>query len=192
LVHELGRKGPRTTKELLDITTNFASGEESVGAIFNPVKAKGKQQEDTNEDGSSRNSKKKKKNKQRRGDNLVATAECKNNWPPLEGAPGVFDEMLEKPCPYHQGPVKHTLKECDMMKHYFFEGTKGKGGQGKKLEEDKGNGSEKDDDFPVVNNCMMIFGGPTAYNTKRQRKLDSRATITFDRDDHLVHVPQPG
>jgi hypothetical protein len=25
LVHELGRKGPRTTRELLDIATNFAS-----------------------------------------------------------------------------------------------------------------------------------------------------------------------
>jgi hypothetical protein len=34
LVHELGRKGPCTTRELLDIATNFASGEEAVGAIF--------------------------------------------------------------------------------------------------------------------------------------------------------------
>ena len=31
LVHKLGRKGPRTTKELLDIATNHASGEEVVG-----------------------------------------------------------------------------------------------------------------------------------------------------------------
>jgi hypothetical protein len=58
---------------------DFASGEEVVGAIFSPLKAKGKQQEDTNEGGSSRNSKKKKKNNKRRGDNLVATAERKNN-----------------------------------------------------------------------------------------------------------------
>jgi hypothetical protein len=34
LVHKLGRKGPRTIKELLDIATNHASGEEAVGAIF--------------------------------------------------------------------------------------------------------------------------------------------------------------
>ena len=34
LVHKLGRKGPRTTKELLDIATNHASSEEAVGAIF--------------------------------------------------------------------------------------------------------------------------------------------------------------
>jgi hypothetical protein len=49
-------------------------------------------------------------------DNLVAAAERKNNQPPPEGALGVFNEMLEKPCPYHQDPIKHTLKECGMMK----------------------------------------------------------------------------
>jgi hypothetical protein len=34
LVHELGRHTPRTTKELLDIVTNFDSGDEAIGAIF--------------------------------------------------------------------------------------------------------------------------------------------------------------
>jgi hypothetical protein len=34
LVHKIGRKRPRTSKELLDITTSHASGEEAVGAIF--------------------------------------------------------------------------------------------------------------------------------------------------------------
>ena len=34
LVHKLGRKGPQTTKELLDIATSHTSGEEAVGAIF--------------------------------------------------------------------------------------------------------------------------------------------------------------
>jgi hypothetical protein len=42
LIHELGRKGPRTTRELLDIATNFASGEEAVGAIFHDTKGKEK------------------------------------------------------------------------------------------------------------------------------------------------------
>jgi hypothetical protein len=81
LVHKLGRKGSRTTKELLDIATNFSSGEEAVGAIFSPLKAKGKQQEDTDKGGSSHNSKKKKKNKQQLGDNLMAVVERKNNQP---------------------------------------------------------------------------------------------------------------
>jgi hypothetical protein len=43
LVHELGCKGPHTTRELLDIATNFASDEEAVGAIFHDTKEKEKQ-----------------------------------------------------------------------------------------------------------------------------------------------------
>lgn len=35
LVHKLGRKIPRTTKELLDIATTHASSEDKVGAILN-------------------------------------------------------------------------------------------------------------------------------------------------------------
>jgi hypothetical protein len=34
LVHELGRKQPKTTKGLLNIPTQHASGEEAVGAAF--------------------------------------------------------------------------------------------------------------------------------------------------------------
>jgi hypothetical protein len=96
----------------------------------------------------------------------VAAAERKNSRALPEGGSGVFDEVLEKPCPYHRGPVKHTLKECGMMKRYFSRDPQGKGDPGKSLEEDKGDGKE-DDDFPIVNNCFMIFGGPTAYNSRR-------------------------
>jgi hypothetical protein len=73
LVHELGCKGPHTTRELLDIATNFASGEEAIGAIFHDTKGKEKRQEDADEGGSSHNSKKKKKKKtkQLRMDPLV-------------------------------------------------------------------------------------------------------------------------
>jgi hypothetical protein len=28
--------------------------------------------------------------------------------------------MLMESCPYHRGPVKHILKECDMLRHYFI------------------------------------------------------------------------
>jgi hypothetical protein len=51
-------------------------------------------------------------------------------------------------------------------------GAKGKSEQGKKPKEDKGDGGEKDDGFPVINNCFMSFGGLAAYDTKRQRKLE--------------------
>jgi hypothetical protein len=31
----------------------------------------------------------------------------------------VFDKILKESCPYHKGPVKHTLEECDMLRCYF-------------------------------------------------------------------------
>jgi hypothetical protein len=42
LIHELMHKGPCTTRELLDIATNFASSEKAVGAIFHDTKGKEK------------------------------------------------------------------------------------------------------------------------------------------------------
>jgi hypothetical protein len=27
--------------------------------------------------------------------------------------------MLKEPCPYHQGPVRHTLEECVMLWRHF-------------------------------------------------------------------------
>ena len=75
MVHKLGCKGPRTTKELLDITTSHALCEEAVRVIFNRIKGKAKRDEDTSEDASNRPNKK--KNKQRREGLLVATTDCK-------------------------------------------------------------------------------------------------------------------
>ena len=75
VVHKLGCKGPRTTKELLDIATRHASGEEAVGAIFDRLKGKAKRDEDAGEGASNRPSKK--KNKQWREGSLIATADRK-------------------------------------------------------------------------------------------------------------------
>ena len=61
LVHKLGRKGPRTTKELPDIATSHASGEEAVGAIFNRLEGKARQDEGTGEGTSNRSAKRKNK-----------------------------------------------------------------------------------------------------------------------------------
>ena len=49
LVHKIGYKGPQTTKDLLDIATSHASGEEAVGAIFDRPKGKAKWDEDADE-----------------------------------------------------------------------------------------------------------------------------------------------
>ena len=73
LVHKLGRKGPQTTKELLNITTSHASGEEAVGSIFDHPKGKAKRDEDAGEGASNRPNKK--KNKQRHWGSLMAATE---------------------------------------------------------------------------------------------------------------------
>ena len=114
--------------------------------------------------------------------------------------------MLKKPCPYHQAPIKHTLKDCSMLRRYYA-----KLGLPDDDAKPKGAGDrddDKDDGFPEVHNAFMIFGGPSACLTARQRKerrevfsvrvatpryLDwSREAITFDRDDHPDYVPNPG
>ena len=41
LVHKLGYLKPRTTRDLLNVTTNHASGEEAVRAVFNGGRDKG-------------------------------------------------------------------------------------------------------------------------------------------------------
>jgi hypothetical protein len=116
--------------------------------------------------------------------------------------------MLRKPCPYHKGPTKHTLEECTMMQHYFS-----RCGQPKDDAENKAantqEGDGKDDGFPKVKNCFMIFGSHSTRLTMRQRKREHREVyatepatlsfldwseeaITFDRDDHPDYISNPG
>ena len=61
LVHMLGQKGPQTTKELPNITTSHASGEEAVEAIFDCRKGKAKRDKDAGEGASNRTNMKKNK-----------------------------------------------------------------------------------------------------------------------------------
>jgi hypothetical protein len=75
--------------------------------------------------------------------------------------PGVFDDMLNKPCPYHKTPVNHTLEQCDMLKR-FYGRVSAKDGEAKKDEGDGDAGS-----FPAVENVFLIFGGPTVDMSSR-------------------------
>ena len=61
LVRELGWNVPRTAAALLDIATNFASGEEAVGAIFPDSDTKGKRRDEAPEASASHLPKRKKK-----------------------------------------------------------------------------------------------------------------------------------
>jgi hypothetical protein len=137
---------------------------------------------------------------------LIAAAEHRNPRKPPGGA-NVFDKMLKESCPYHRGPVKHTLEECDMLRRYFNkDGPSVEGGK------DQGNnkkGGDREEEFPEVHNCFMIYGGQVANASARHRKQERREVcsvkvatlvyldwsdkpITFDQDDNPDYVPSPG
>jgi hypothetical protein len=135
LVSKLGRKTPSKASELMDIATKFASGQEAVKAIFwKDKQPQGRQKEDAPEASVQRGTKKKTRKKaQAKRDavdaDLVAATEHRNPGKPPRGA-NMFDKMLKESCPYHRGPVKHTLEECDMLRCYFNKvGPSAKGGK---------------------------------------------------------------
>jgi len=206
LVHELGRKTPTSTNQLLNIATNFASGEEAIGAIFSDSAAKGKQKAEATEASGSCDPKKKKKGRKgkqgRSDDNLVAAADRENPKRAPAG-PDLFNEMLKKPCPYHRGPTKHTLEECTVLRRYYTDIIAKKSAE----EPPKENYAEGEG-FPKVKNCLLIFGGRAACLTASQRKRElrevcavstaapsylkwSESAITFDREDYPDQIPNP-
>jgi hypothetical protein len=213
LVRELGRNRPKTINELMDVVTDYAAGDEAVGAFFGGAENKPAPPPGDGEGSSKaqkKNQKKKKGNQQVKRavvEDEVAAAERKKPRPPPDG--GVFDKMLKQPCPYHKEPAKHNLEDCRMLRGFFKrlalskdDDKKGKGGDGRD-DDDGGNG------YPPITECYMIYGGPCTQMTRRERKAERRevfalrpatprfldwsdAPITFDRDDHPVHVTNPG
>jgi hypothetical protein len=218
LVRELGRSLPVDSNELFDIATSFASGEEAVGAIFD--RKKGKRADDAPTEGSKskelrqKNKRGKKGKKPRReaceqgrddDDNGKALAVDPARRAPRAAprGPGVFDDMLKKPCPYHKTPVNHTLEQCDMLKRFY-------GRAAAKDDEAKKDGGDGDaGGFPAMENVFLIFGGPTIDMSSRQRKRErhevlaaekappsfldwSLDAITFSREDHPNRIPKPG
>ena len=75
-----------------------------------------------------------------------------------------FDKMVKLSCHNHGYPVKHTLKECDLIKCYF---------KGNYMATDMDTPSgfagneEKGDAYPDSKGCLMIFDGSVAYESKR-------------------------
>jgi hypothetical protein len=217
LVRELGRSPPVDSNELFDIATSFASGEEAVGAIFEGKK--GKRVDDAPAEGSKskeprqKNKRGKKGKKPRReaheqghddDDSEALVVDPARRGPrPAPRGPGVFDDMLKKPCPYHKTPVNDTLEQCDMLKR-FYSRAAAKDGEAKK---DWGDGDAGG--FPAVENVFLIFGGPTIDMSSRQRKRErhevlaaekappsfldwSEDAITFSREDHPNCIPNLG
>jgi hypothetical protein len=161
----------------MDIATKFASGQEAVEAIFRKDKQpQGRQPEDVPEASAQRDTKKKgKKKSQAKRDaadaDLVAAAEHRNPRKPPEGA-NLFDKMLKESCPYHQGPVKHTLEEYVMLRRYFHKaGPPTEGGRAHDNDKKEGHKAEE---FSEVHDCFMIYGGQVANASAQHRKQERR------------------
>jgi hypothetical protein len=211
-VSKLGRKTPTRASELMDIATKFASGQEAVEAIFwKDKQPHGRPPEDAPEASTQRGAKRKgKKKSQAKRDaadvDLVAAAEYKNPRKPPGGA-NLFDKMLKEPCPYHQGPVKHTLEECVMLRRHFH--SAGPPAEGGRARDDDKKEDHQAGEFPEVRDCFMIYGGQAANASAQHHKQErwevcsvkvaapvyldwSDKPITFDQADHPDHVPSPG
>jgi hypothetical protein len=196
----------------MDIATKFASCQEAVLAIFRKDKQpQGRQQEDVPEASAQRSTKKKgRKKSQTKRDaadaDLVAATEHRNPRKPPGGA-NLFGKMLKESCPYHQGPVKHTLEECVMLRRYFHKA--GPPAEGDKAHDNDKKEDHKAEEFHEVHDCFMIYGGRVANASARHRKQEhwevcsvkvavlvyldwSDELITFDQGDHPDHVLSPG
>jgi hypothetical protein len=115
--------------------------------------------------------------------------------------------MLKEPCPYHQGPVKHTLEECAMLRRHFHRARPP--AEGGRARDDDKKEDHQAGEFPEVRDCFMIYGGQAANALARHRKQERREVcsakvaapvyldwsdkpITFDQADHPNRVPSPG
>jgi hypothetical protein len=90
--------------------------------------------------------------------NLVAVVDKQLSKQKVGPPRNYFEKMLEAPCPYHKIPVKHAMKDCNLMKRYLVEKNKppdaANAGAAKNVEHD---------DFPKEDDAvMMIFGGTHA------------------------------
>jgi hypothetical protein len=204
------------TRELLNIASNHADGEEAAVATLNTPHGKGKQVVDHGEGTFSCFKKKKKNDKRRRDDNFVAVVECKASRPKdnsVKPAPSRdhFEKLLDASCPHHEVPVKHTLRECRLMKNYV------KGTLKPRTEDQtKKQGPSHDNNdgvgavFPGEDGVVhMIVGGSSTKPSRRREKLIwqevlnadvakpsylkwPEVPITFDCKDRPDNVPQPG
>jgi hypothetical protein len=217
LVPELGRSPLVDSNELFDIATSFASDEEAVGAIFDGKKdkcvddapaesSKSKEPQQTHKRGKKGKKPRREARAQGRdddGDEALAVDPAPRGPRAVPRGPGIFDNMLKKPCPYHKTSVNHTLEQCDMLKKYYSR-TAAKDGEANK---DGGVGDAGG--FPAVENVFLIFGAPTVDLSNIQRKRERHEVltaekappsfldwledaITFSREDHPNRIPNPG
>jgi hypothetical protein len=188
LVHELARSHPASTNELFDAASNFASGKEAVGAIFDNKTSKHKEDAPAEASNSKTKTPAKKQKRGKKGKKPVPLNQCEQGRaedsdeafitaPDHKGPRGggsLFDDMLKKSCPYHKGSANHTLEQCEMLRKYYK--CIAHRDEDKKKDADDKSG---DDEFPSMENAFFIFGGPTTNMTSRQRKHERQEVFIF-------------
>jgi hypothetical protein len=122
-----------------------------------------------------------------------------------------FEKLLDAPCSHHKVLVKHSLKDCRFIKNYVngtlkLRTTNPPKKGGPPPDNDDGAGAMYPGEDGAVH---MIFCGSLSRPSRRREKLIQREVfnadtakpsylkwsevpITFDRNDHPDHMPQPG
>jgi hypothetical protein len=121
--------------------------------------------------------------------------------PDSDSADDTYDPTRE--CFNIDGAIASDSEDCHMLRRYFESiGIK----KDDKKEDPKGD--DKDEGFPEIHDCFMIYGGPSMCLSTRQHKWERRevfsvqlatplflewseVAFTFDRDDHPGYVPNP-
>jgi hypothetical protein len=100
---------------------------------------------------------------------LVAAAGQKGRKPPNEEATNHFYKMLEAPCSNHHYPVQRAYKDCGLLRNFLSR----EASSGRCLEPQGGGEQEiKILAFPDKTECLLVFGKPEYYASKRHQKLE--------------------
>jgi hypothetical protein len=156
LVHKLGRKSPRTTKELLNIATTHASIKDAVGTIFDHRRQKAKRDKEP-VGGSGGWPDKRKKDKRRHDEMLVAAPGQKGKRSSTKDAIDHFEKLHEALCPNHHYTVRHAYKDCMLLRKFLSKGAPLDKGVEPHWdgEQEKARAT-----LPYETECLLIFGGP--------------------------------
>ena len=117
LIHKLGCLKPHTTRNLLDVATNHASGEEAVEAVSSRGRDKGKpKRTDLDEGPSTQRGKKNREDRRRTDDTALIAVADRATRQPQQGLPNHFNKLMDGPYPNHNYPVNHLYKNCQLLK----------------------------------------------------------------------------
>jgi hypothetical protein len=119
LVHKLRQKAPRTARELFDIATGHALGEDLERAIARRLKWRTGRDRGSDEDVYDHLDVKRKRVRRQRVDASVGTVSQTGGRPPAEETPDHFEKLLEAPCLNHRCSVQHAYKDCELLREFL-------------------------------------------------------------------------